>query len=402
MSALLPVYDRDLVVVSGKGARVTDAEGKTYLDFAAGIGVNGLGYGDREVVAAIRKQAARLLHASNLYYSQPVRDLADRLVTLAFPAKVFFCNSGTEAVEAAMKFARRIGGPAGRTDFVAFEHAFHGRTLGALSMTWTEKYRTPFEPLLPGVHFCPWDDLKAAAAAIGPKTAAVFVEPVQGEGGVRVAPREFLQGLADICRDRGALLVSEEVQCGLGRTGKLFAYQHAGIRPDILTLAKPLGGGLPLGAVLIKEELAPAIAVGDHGSTFGGNPVAAAAALAVLDRLTSPKFLDKVDQKGVFLRKGLNRIARSYPAISQVRSQGLMVGIELVSSAIPVVKGLREKGILVTRAGDNVVRLLPPLVVKRKDIREFLGALDAVLASGACAPPAPPAVMLEGGGGAVA
>ena len=402
MSALLPVYDRDLVVVSGKGARVTDAEGKTYLDFAAGIGVNGLGYGDREVVAAIRKQAARLLHASNLYYSQPVRDLADRLVTLAFPAKVFFCNSGTEAVEAAMKFARRIGGPAGRTDFVAFEHAFHGRTLGALSMTWTEKYRTPFEPLLPGVHFCPWDDLKAAAAAIGPKTAAVFVEPVQGEGGVRVAPREFLQGLADICRDRGALLVSEEVQCGLGRTGKLFAYQHAGIRPDILTLAKPLGGGLPLGAVLIKEELAPAIAVGDHGSTFGGNPVAAAAALAVLDRLTSPKFLDKVDQKGVFLRKGLNRIARSYPAISQVRSQGLMVGIELVSSAIPVVKGLREKGILVTRAGDNVVRLLPPLVVKRKDIRVFLGALDAVLASGACAPTAPPAVMLEGGGGAVA
>jgi predicted acetylornithine/succinylornithine family transaminase len=404
VSALLPVYDRDLVIVSGKGARVTDADGRTYLDFAAGIGVNGLGYGDRQVVTAIRKQARKLVHASNLYYSPTVRKLADRLTGLAFPSKVFFSNSGTEAVEAAMKFARRIGGPSGRTEFVAFERGFHGRTMGALSMTWNEKYRTPFEPLVPGVKFCPWDDLKAAAAAIGSKTAAVFIEPVQGEGGLRVAPPEFLQGLADICREQGALLVSEEVQCGLGRTGKLFAYQHAGIRPDMLTLAKPLGGGLPLGAVLIKEELASAIAVGDHGSTFGGNPVAAAAALAVLDRLTAPKFLDKVTQKGVLLRRGLNLIARKYPAVTQVRSAGLMVGIELQAAALPVVKTLRERGILVTRAGDNVVRLLPPLVVKRKDIRAFLAAFDEVLATGAgAAPVAPPAAVAEGGsGGAVA
>jgi predicted acetylornithine/succinylornithine family transaminase len=402
VSTLLPVYERDLVIVSGKGARVTDADGKTYLDFAAGIGVNGLGYGDRKVIAAIRKQAGRLVHASNLYYSRPIQTLADRLVAMAFPSKVFFCNSGTEAVEAAMKFARRIG-DSGRTEFVAFEHAFHGRTMGALSMTWNEKYRSPFEPLLPGVRFCAWDDLTAAAAIIGPHTAAVFVEPVQGEGGVRVAPPEFLQGLGDLCRERGALLVSEEVQCGLGRTGELFAYQHAGIRPDILTLAKPLGGGLPLGAVLLKEDLAGAIAVGDHGSTFGGNPVAAAAALAVLDRLTAPKFLVKVREKGVLLRKGLNRIARKYPAVTEVRSAGLMVGIELQTSALPVVKALREKGILVTRAGDNVVRLLPPLVVKRKDIRQFLEALDEVLATGAGAAPAspPPAAIVEGGGGAV-
>jgi predicted acetylornithine/succinylornithine family transaminase len=402
MSALLPVYERDLVIVSGKRARVTDADGKTYLDFAAGIGVNGLGYGDPKVVAAIRKQAGRLIHASNLYYSRPVQALAARLATLAFPSKVFFCNSGTEAVEAAMKFARRIGGPAGRTEFVAFERSFHGRTMGALSMTWTEKYRAPFEPLVPGVRFCPWDDLKAADGAIGSRTAAVFVEPVQGEGGLRVAPPEFLQGLADLCRERGALLVSEEVQCGLGRTGKLFAYEHAGIRPDMLTLAKPLGGGLPLGAVLLREELAPAIAVGDHGSTFGGNPVAAAAALAVLDRLTAPKFLDKVAQKGAYLRQGVNLLARQYPGVVQVRSQGLMVGIELQTTALPMVKALRERGILVTRAGDNVVRLLPPLVVKRKDIRQFLEALDAVLATGAGAAPPPPAVMVDGGGGAVA
>jgi len=404
VSALLSVYDRDLVIVSGKGARVVDADGRTYLDFAAGIGVNGLGYGDRRIVAAIRKQAGRLIHASNLYYSVPVRRLADRLAAAAFPSKVFFCNSGTEAVEAAMKFARRIGGPAGRTEFVAFERAFHGRTMGALSMTWNEKYRTPFEPLVPGVRFCPWDDLTAAASVIGERTAAVFVEPVQGEGGLRVAPPEFLQGLADLCRERGALLVSEEVQCGLGRTGQLFAYQHAGIRPDLLTLAKPLGGGLPLGAVLLREDLAGAIAVGDHGSTFGGNPVAAAAALVVLDRLTAPGFLEKVRDKGAFLRERLNRIARRHPAVTHVRSAGLMVGIELQASARPVVKALREKGILVTRAGDNVVRLLPPLVVRRKEIRRFLDALDEVLSTGAGAAPAlpPPAVRVEGGGGAVA
>jgi predicted acetylornithine/succinylornithine family transaminase len=403
VSALLPVYDRDLVIVSGKGARVTDADGRSYLDFAAGIGVNGLGYGDPKVVSAIRKQARRLVHASNLYYNPIVQTLADRLAGLAFPSKVFFSNSGTESVEAAMKFARRIGGPSGRTEFVAFERGFHGRTLGALSMTWNEKYRAPFEPLVPGVKFCPWDDLKAAAVAIGRQTAAVFIEPVQGEGGLRVAPPEFLQGLADICREQGALLVSEEVQCGLGRTGKLFAYQHAGIRPDMLTLAKPLGGGLPLGAVLLKEELASAIAVGDHGSTFGGNPVAAAAALAVLDRLTAPKFLDRVTQKGVQLRQGLNLLARKYPAVTEVRSAGLMVGIELQAAALPVVKALRERGILVTRAGDNVVRLLPPLVVKRKDIRAFLAALDEVLATGVGAAPALPAAMAEGGsGGAVA
>ena len=333
MSALLPVYERDLVIVSGKGARITDREGRTYLDFAAGVGVNGLGYADRKVLSAIRKQAGRMIHASNLYHNPPATALAERLVSLAFPAKVFFCNSGTEAVEGAIKFARRIGRDQGRTELVAFERSFHGRTLGSLSMTWTAKYREPFEPLVPGVRFCPWDDLKQAAAAIGARTAAVFVEPVQGEGGVRVAPAEFLQGLADICRDAGALLVSEEVQCGLGRTGKLFAYEHANLRPDIPTLAKPLGGGLPLGAVLVREEIAGAIEVGDHGSTFGGNPVAAAAAMAVLDRLTAPGFLGKVEKRARALRRGLNALARKHPAVVQVRSLGLIVGVELKGPA---------------------------------------------------------------------
>jgi predicted acetylornithine/succinylornithine family transaminase len=400
-SALLPVYERDLVIVSGKGSRLTDSEGRTYLDFAAGIGVNGLGYGDRTVLAAIKRQAARLIHASNLYYSPPVMELAERLASLSFPARVFFTNSGTEAMEAAIKFARRIGKAAGRTELVAFERAFHGRTLGALSITWNEKYRLPFEPLLPDVVFRPWDDLTAARAAIGPRTAAVFVEPIQGEGGVRPAPLDFLRGLADLCRESGALLVCDEVQCGLGRTGRLFAYQHAGIRPDIVALAKPLGGGLPLGAVLVREELAPAMQPGDHGSTFGGNPVAAAASLAVLDQIAREDFLQKVVRKAATLEQGLRGLARRYPrSIRVVRGLGLMHGVEMHAHAAPVVRGLRDRGVLATRAGENVLRLLPPLTVKRKEIREFVDALDAVLATGAGA--APTAGTPESAGGAVA
>lgn len=401
MSALLPVYERDLVIVSGKGSRVTDAEGRTYLDFAAGIGVNGLGYGDRDVQAAIKRQVGRLVHASNLYFSQPVMALADRLAALTFPSRVFFTNSGTEAMEAAIKFARRIGNPGGRTELVAFERAFHGRTLGALSITWSERYRRPFEPLVPDVLFRPWDDLTAARGAIGPRTAAVFVEPIQGEGGVRPAPLEFLRGLADLCRESGALLVIDEVQCGLGRTGRLFAYQHAGIRPDMVALAKPLGGGLPLGALLVREELAGALQVGDHGSTFGGNPVAAAAALAVLDKVASEDFLRKVARKAALLEQGLRGLARRHPrAIRVVRGLGLMLGVELHGAAAEVVRGLREQGVLATRAGDHVLRLLPPLTIKRKEVREFLDALDRVLASGAGAAPAP--ASSEGAGGAVA
>jgi acetylornithine/N-succinyldiaminopimelate aminotransferase len=396
VSSLLGVYDREIVIESGKGARLVDTSGNTYLDFAAGVGVNGLGYGNADVVRAIRRQAGRIVHASNLYHTQPASDLASRLVALSFPGKVFLCNSGTEAVEAALKFARRIGNAEGRTELVAFEGSFHGRTMGALSLTWKEKYRAPFEPLVPGVRFCPWNDLSAARGLIGPRTAAVFVEPVQGEGGVRVAPPDFLHGLADLCREAGALLVSEEVQCGLGRTGKLFAYQHAAIRPDLLTLAKPLGGGLPLGAVVVREELAGAIHVGDHGSTFGGNPVAAAAALAVLDTLESKDFLGKVEKKGRYMLRALHAMQRRYPGqISEVRGVGLMAGIEFSGAAEPILKALRERGILATKAGDNVLRLLPPLVVKRNDIRSLLTALEAVLARGV-------GVRLEGGGGAVA
>jgi len=385
--ALLPVYDRDLVLVKGKGAKLIDREGRTWLDFAAGIAVNGFGHGDRKVVNAIKKQAALLIHASNLYHTEPGMALAERLVSLAFPSKAFFCNSGTEAVEGALKFSRRIGKEEGRTDFVCFENSFHGRTMGALSTTWTEKYREPFEPLIPGVRFCPLNDLAAVAEVVGAKTAAVMVEPVQGEGGIRMATPEFLKGLSSLCRERGALLVFDEIQCGLGRTGKMFAYEHSGVVPDILTLAKPLAGGLPMGAVLVKDTLTAAIKVGDHGSTFGGNPVAAAAALAVLDHLTEPGFLDGLEARGLYLLRGLRRLAKRHKgSVADVRGVGLMLGIELRGEAGPVVAGLRERSILAVKAGTHVLRLIPPLVVKRSEIKTLLDALDAILSGGAGAP----------------
>jgi predicted acetylornithine/succinylornithine family transaminase len=387
VSALLPLYDREITLVSGKGARLFDREGKAYLDFAAGIAVNGFGYGDRAIVKAIRVQAGKLIHASNLFHTEPASALADRLARLAFPSKVFFCNSGTEAWEGALKFARRIGRETGRHEFVCFERSFHGRTLGALSTTWTAKYREPFEPLLPGVRFVPWSDLSALEAATTDKTAAVMLEPVQGEGGVRPASPEFLRGVAEVARAKGALLAFDEVQCGLGRTGRMFAYEHAGVAPDLLTLAKPLGGGLPMGAILLREELAGRLHVGDHGSTFGGNPVAAAAALAVLERLTAPGFVEGIAKKGAFLMRSLGKLKKRYPrAIAEVRGLGLMVGVEFEGEAGPVLEGLRARGVLATKAGDKVLRLLPPLVVARADIKAFLGALGEVLEGGAGVP----------------
>ncbi len=382
MNALLGVYERDLTFVSGRGASLQTDDGREFLDFAAGVGVNGLGHGHKAVVKAIREQAGKLVHLSNLYHSQPAARLAERLSALSFPSRVFLCNSGTEAVEAALKFSRRVGGPE-RTEFVAFERGFHGRSLGALSITWNAKYREPFGPLVPGVRFCPWDDLAAAAEAITERTAAVVVETVQGEGGVRPASPAFLQGLRELCTARGALLVAEEVQCGLGRTGRLFAYEHAGITPDLLTLAKPLGGGLPMGAVLLREDLAAAIHVGDHGSTFGGNPVAAAAALAVLDTLTAPGFLDGVARRGEQLFRGLRALKRKHAQVVDVRGLGLMAGVQFEGASGPVVKGLREQGVLATKAGDDVLRLLPPLVVKPGQVKAMLAALDAVLSGGA-------------------
>lgn len=378
--ALLQLYDRDITLVRGKGSTLWSSDGRQFLDFCAGIAVNGLGYGDRAVVKAIRDQAGMLMHISNLYHSEPTSRLAERLVALAFPSKVFFSNSGSEANEAAIKLARRVGNEQGRTELFAFDRSFHGRTMGALSLTWTAKYREPFAPLLPDTGFLPWGDLKVISERVGPRTAAVLIEPLQGEGGLRPASPEFLQDLRKICTERGALLIADEIQCGFGRTGKMFAYQHAEITPDILTVAKPLGGGLPMGATLLREDLVSKIHVGDHGSTFGGNPVCAAASNAILDRLTAPGFVESVARKGEILRKGLKKLAKKHKAhIVEVRGLGLMQGVEFKNDASSVVKGLKDKGILTIKAGEKVLRLLPPLVIKPAEIRVFLAALDAVI-----------------------
>ena len=380
--ALLPLYDRDITLVRGKGSNLWSSDGRRFLDFCAGIAVNGLGYGDRKVVKAIRDQAGQLMHISNLYHSEPTTRLAERLVALTFPSRVFFGNSGSEANEAAIKLARRVGNEQGRTELFAFDHSFHGRTMGAVSLTWTPKYREPFAPLLPDTGFLPWGDLAAAAEKIGPRTAAVLIEPVQGEGGLRPASIEFLQGLRRLCTERGALLIVDEIQCGFARTGKMFAYQHADITPDILTVAKPLGGGLPMGATLLAEQYVSKIHVGDHGSTFGGNPVCAAASNAILDHLTQAGFVESVAKKGAQLEKGLRRIARKHKAkIAEVRGRGLMQGVEFRFDASSVVKGLREKNILTIKAGEKVLRLLPPLVIKPAEIREFLAAFEEVVAA---------------------
>lgn len=378
---LLGVYPRPgFVLARGRGAELVDEAGRAYLDFASGIGVNALGHGDPELVRAIQEQAAALGHVSNLYHTRPAAELAELLVAGSFADRVFFTNSGTEAIEGAWKFARRwaaaVHGP-GKTGLVAFRGGFHGRTGGALALTAREEYQAPFRPLLPGVSFAPFGDLAAASRLIGPETAAVFVEPVQGEGGVRVAPPGFLAALREICDRQGALLVFDEIQCGMGRTGRLWAHERWGVEPDLATAAKALGGGLPLGAVLLTEAVAATLRPGDHGSTFGGNPIVCRAARVVLERVSEPAFLARVDALGERLRTGLRSLAR--PSVREVRGLGLMVGVELACEVKPVVEEGYRRGVLLLGAGPRVLRLLPPLVIGEAEVERLLETLREIL-----------------------
>lgn len=377
-----------VVFVKGNGCKLFDVEGKEYLDMSAGIAVNALGHGDQSWVNAVVEQASILAHVSNLYHSEPQVKLAKRLVESSFADRVFFCNSGTEANEAAVKFARKYqrvkamekdeskwfkfgqGRPA--TEFVAFTNSFHGRTIGALALTSKEKYRSPFEPIMPGVHFVEFGNLQAAQEAIKQgKTAAVFVEPVQGEGGIYPAMVSFLRGLRKCCDENGALLVFDEVQCGLGRTGRLWAHEAYGVQPDILTVAKPLAGGLPIGAVLATEAVASTIEAGDHGSTFAGGPLVCHAALTVLDRIQAPGFLESITARGHLLQSLLRERLGSNLHVKEVRGVGLLVGIELDVSAAPLVKKALNEGLLVLTAGNgNIVRLVPPLIISEEEIRQ--------------------------------
>jgi len=365
----------------GRGARLVDVDGKVYWDLLAGIAVNALGYRHPRLVKTLRAEATDLLHVSNLFYQAAQGELAERLVTLSGLSRAFFCNSGTEANEAAIKFAR-LATP-GRSGLVALDNSFHGRTVGAVSITGNSAYREPFLPLLPGVTFVAPNDVEALKAAVTEATSAVFLEPIQGEGGIVPLTTELLRAARGLCDATGAVLVFDEIQCGLGRTGHLFAFQAAGIVPDVVTMAKPLGGGLPLGAVLTGPRMDGLVKPGHHGTTFGGNPVACRLGLAVLDELVEGGLVAKVAQTGEWFGKKLAALKRRCPAVVDVRGAGLIRGIELDREAAPVQKRLLEKGFVVGTARKTVIRLLPPYVIPKAALSAFLIALEETLKEGA-------------------
>ena len=380
VSALLGVYARvGPLYVSGEGVELIAEDGARYLDFVAGIGVNALGYNHPVIRRAIeRALATGLIHVSNLYRSEPGERLADELVTRSFADQVFFCNSGAEANEAAFKFARKWSGKPG---IVAFSGAFHGRLFASLAATDRPDYRRPFEPLVPQIDIVPLGDRTAAALAISAeRTAAVIIEPVQGEGGVRPIDPAWLAWLREVCDARGVALIFDEVQCGLGRTGTLFAYEQTGVVPDVVTLAKPLAGGLPMGAVLLKEMMGRALGPGDHATTFGGGPLVASVALDVVRALAQPELLASVRRHGEWLETRLSGIAARSHRVRAVRGRGLMWGLELAEPAGPLVAAARERGLLIATAGPNVLRMLPPLIVTSDDLARGVAILEAVLA----------------------
>jgi len=364
-----PMYTRyPITLVEGRGSRVRDAEGREYVDALGGIAVNALGHCHPEVVAALADQARKLIHVTNLYYIAPQADLAERLTAATGMDRVFFTNSGTEAVEGALKLARRHAGREGRgPGIVSFEGCFHGRSMGSLS-THSEKQRGPFMPLVPEFQQIPFDDPGALDAAVNEDTAAVILEPVQGEGGIRVAPDDFLRSVRRICDERGALLVLDEIQCGMGRTGRLCAFEHAGIVPDVLVLAKALGGGVPIGAVLAREDVASAFEPGDHGTTFGGNPLACAAADAALRVIQEERLPERAASVGERLMGRLREAARDHWSIREVRGRGLMVGVELAFEGKDLVTEMMRRGVLANCTAATVIRLVPPLNIPESDL----------------------------------
>jgi predicted acetylornithine/succinylornithine family transaminase len=380
---VMQTYRRaDIVLERGEGVYLYDTDGQRYLDFMSGIAVAALGHCDPAVTAAVAQQAATLTHVSNLYHTIPHVGLARRLVEHSFADRVFFCNSGAEANEGALKFARkwaRARAGEGKHEIVAFSGSFHGRTMGAISVTYKTAYREPFNPLLPGVCFAPFNDLATARELIGPATCAVILEPVQGEGGIHAATPEFLRGLRELCDRHGALLIFDEIQCGLGRTGRLWAHEAYAVTPDIMTLAKPLANGLPIGAILLTEKVAAAIGPGDHGSTFAAGPVVCRAAEVVFDRVSQPEFLAAVAENGEYLRRRLRELESKH--IVDVRGTGLLVGVELDVPVAPVLAAARKHGLLIINAGDNVLRIAPPLIVTKDHIDTAVDILRECLAT---------------------
>ena len=380
IATVLPTYNRaPMAFVKGEGSWLTSDTGERYLDLGAGIAVNALGHTHPALVQALTDQAQALWHVSNLYQIPQQQALADRLVEATFADTVFFTNSGTEACELAIKMARKYWSSKGeeRQEIIAFEGAFHGRSTGAIAAAGSEKMVNGFGPLMPGFVHLPWGDHDALRSALSDRTAAVIVEPVQGEGGIRAMPDACLKGLRDLCDTTGALMILDEVQCGMGRTGKLFAHEWAGVTPDIMMVAKGIGGGFPLGAILATENAAAGMGAGTHGSTYGGNPLACAVGAAVMDIVADAGFLAEVSRKGARFRQGLEALVASHPTVfDAVRGQGLILGLKCVAVNADVVKAGYAEGVLTVGAADNVIRLLPALNIPDADIAEALVRLD--------------------------
>ncbi len=381
ISAILPTYNRaPMAFTHGKGCWLTAEDGTRYLDLGSGIAVNALGHCAPELVETITEQAQKLWHVSNVYRIPEQERLADLLVDNTFADTAFFTNSGTEAAELAIKMARKyhydLGAP--REEFIAFEGAFHGRSTGAIALAGSEKMTKGYGPLMPGFKQLPFGDHEALKAAISDKTCAVIIEPIQGEGGIRTLPDACLKGLRDLCDQHGALLIFDEVQCGMGRTGRLFAHEWAGVSPDIMMVAKGIGGGFPLGAVLASEKAAKGMTAGTHGSTYGGNPLGCAVGAKVVEIITDPAFLAEVNRKAALFRQGLEGLVAAHPKVFEaVRGQGLMLGLKCVAANTDVVKAGYGQYLLTVAASDNVIRLLPALNIPDADIAEALKRLDA-------------------------
>ncbi len=384
--SILPTYSRaPLSFTHGEGSWLSTEDGRRFLDFGAGIAVNALGHAHPELVAALTEQAGKLWHVSNLYQIPQQQELADKLVEATFADTVFFTNSGTESCELAIKMARKHWSERGqpeRTQIIAFNGAFHGRSTAAIAAAGSEKMTAGFGPLMPGFTHLDWGDHDALRAALTEDTAAVLIEPVQGEGGIRPLPDQCLRGLRELCDETGALLILDEVQCGMGRTGRLFAHEWAGITPDIMMVAKGIGGGFPLGAVLATEHAAKAMGAGTHGSTYGGNPLACAVGSKVMDIIADPAFLDTVSARAGLLRQRLEGLVASHPDIfEEVRGMGLMLGLKCRAANTDVLAAAYDQNLITVPAADNVIRLLPPLNISEDEIAQAVSRLDAAAAT---------------------
>ena len=370
-----------VLLIRGKGTRVWDLEGKEYLDFVSGLAVCNLGHCHPKVVKAIRDQAEKLIHVSNFYYIEPQIQLASLLCNHSFADKVFFCNSGAEANEGAIKLARKYAKEKtgeNRYEIITMERSFHGRTLATLTATAQEKFHKGYEPLMPGFKYVRFDDVGALKNAIDSKTCAVMVEPIQGEGGVNCPTEGYLKALREICDEKGLLLIFDEVQVGMGRTGKLFAYEHEGVEPDMLTLAKSLAGGVPIGALLIKKGIADSFKPGDHASTFGGNPLATAAGIAALTTILEEGMLENCRKVGEYFLSHLEKIRENFSFVKDVRGKGLILGMELKIEGSSIVKEMMQRGILINCTMGNVLRFLPPLIVTKEEVDRVITALEEV------------------------